>query len=64
MTKAFLRQHRNRVAKNTAERCKCEKYDKKGDGSKRIIMNRYGQALRDPEEFNPHSEGYTPFGDE
>ncbi|MFH1641504.1 MAG: hypothetical protein ABIC04_01240 [Nanoarchaeota archaeon] len=27
-------------------------------------FNKFGQALRGPEEFNPHSEGYTPFGDE
>jgi len=26
--------------------------------------NRSGQQLRDPEEYNPHSDGYTPFGDE
>jgi hypothetical protein len=26
--------------------------------------NNSGQRLRDPEEYNPHSEGYTPFGDE
>jgi hypothetical protein len=26
--------------------------------------NRSGQAMRDPEEYNPHSDGYTPFGDE
>lgn len=26
--------------------------------------NRSGQLLRDPEEYNPYSEGYTPFGDE
>lgn len=23
-----------------------------------------GQILRDPEEYDPYSEGYTPFGDE
>lgn len=27
-------------------------------------FNHQGQALRDPSEYNPHSEGYTPFGDE
>ena len=26
--------------------------------------NNYGQELRNPEEYNPYSEGYTPFGDE
>jgi hypothetical protein len=26
--------------------------------------NRSGSRLRSPEEYNPHSEGYTPFGDE
>ena len=26
--------------------------------------NHSGQQLRDPEEYNPNSEGYTPFGDE
>ena len=33
------------------------------DGAGRYF-NRSGQLLRDPDEFNPHSEGYTPFGDE
>lgn len=28
------------------------------------FYNRSGQELRDPEEYNPYSEGYTPFGDE
>lgn len=28
------------------------------------FFNRYGQRLRDPEEYNLYSEGYTPFGDE
>jgi hypothetical protein len=26
--------------------------------------NASGQELRDMEEYNPRSEGYTPFGDE
>jgi hypothetical protein len=26
--------------------------------------NAYGDELRDPEEYNPRGEGYTPFGDE
>lgn len=26
--------------------------------------NSSGSTLRDPEEYNPYSEGYTPFGDE
>ena len=26
--------------------------------------NSFGQQLRSPSEFNPYSEGYTPFGDE
>lgn len=26
--------------------------------------NRYGQELRDISEYDVHSEGYTPFGDE
>ena len=26
--------------------------------------NASGDQLRDPEEFDPHSEGYTPWGDE
>ncbi len=29
-----------------------------------IWYNRGGQQLRNPEEYNPHSDGYTPFGDE
>lgn len=28
------------------------------------FYNRSGQELRDPEEYNECSEGYTPFGDE
>ncbi len=32
------------------------------DGS--IFYNRSGQRLRSPKEYNPNSEGYTPFGDE
>jgi len=28
------------------------------------FYNLSGQQLRDPEDFNPRSEGYTPFGDE
>ena len=26
--------------------------------------NNFGQLLRDPDEYNQWSEGYTPFGDE
>ena len=29
-----------------------------------FYYNAVGQPLRDPQEYNPHSEGYTPFGDE
>lgn len=28
------------------------------------FYNGYGQELRNPEEYNTSSEGYTPFGDE
>jgi hypothetical protein len=28
------------------------------------FYNKSGQQLRDPEEYNPYSDGYTPFGDE
>jgi hypothetical protein len=28
------------------------------------FYNQSGQRLRSPEEYNTHSEGYTPFGDE
>ncbi|MDR3350726.1 MAG: hypothetical protein LBN98_03630 [Prevotellaceae bacterium] len=28
------------------------------------FYNASGDALRNPEEYNPYSEGYTPFGDE
>jgi hypothetical protein len=27
-------------------------------------LNWSGQQLRDPDEYNKNSEGYTPFGDE
>jgi len=27
-------------------------------------FNEWGQELRDPEEYNVNTEGYTPFGDE
>jgi hypothetical protein len=37
-----------------------EWYDYKED----CYYNRNGSRLRSPEEYNPHSEGYTPFGDE
>ena len=30
----------------------------------RTFYNSTGQELRNPEEYNSHSEGYTPFGDE
>jgi len=71
MTKAFLRQHRNRVAKNTAEHCKglerayyepsgtYEYYDSESD----IYFNKFGQELRSETEYDV-TEGYTPFGDE
>ena len=29
-----------------------------------IYYNRNGNRLRDPSEYNPRNEGYTPFGDE
>jgi len=29
-----------------------------------IYYNRAGDQLRDPEEYDTSSEGYTPFGDE
>lgn len=35
-------------------------YDEEND----VYYNRSGQRLRDPEEYDRHSEGYTPFGDE
>ena len=35
-------------------------YDYEND----VYYNHCGQKLRDPEEYNRHSEGYTPFGDE
>lgn len=35
-------------------------YDEEND----IYYNYGGQQLRNPEEYNRHSEGYTPFGDE
>lgn len=28
------------------------------------FYNHAGQELRDPDEYDPYSEGYTPFGDE
>jgi hypothetical protein len=28
------------------------------------FFNQFGQQLRDPKEYDSHSEGYTPFGDE
>jgi hypothetical protein len=34
-------------------------YDKKNDQ----WYNDFGQELRDPEEYNTSSKGYTPFGD-
>lgn len=37
-----------------------EYYDESTD----TYYNRNGNRLRDPEEYNPYSEGYTPFGDE
>ena len=37
-----------------------ELYDYKSD----TWYNRSGQVLRNPDEYNPNSEGYTPFGDE
>ena len=35
-------------------------YDAEND----LYYNHWGQQLRNPQEYNPHSEGYTPFGDE
>lgn len=29
-----------------------------------VFFNAFGQQLRDPEEYEQSSEGYTPFGDE
>lgn len=37
-----------------------EYYDSENDA----WYNHSGQRLRDPDEYNPLSEGYTPFGDE
>ena len=37
-----------------------EYYDSDTD----TFYNRSGDELRDPEEYNDCSEGYTPFGDE
>jgi hypothetical protein len=37
-----------------------ELYDYKSD----TWYNRSGQVLRSPDEYDPYSEGYTPFGDE
>jgi hypothetical protein len=37
-----------------------ELYDEDTD----TYYNAAGQELRDPKEYNPHNEGYTPFGDE
>jgi hypothetical protein len=34
------------------------------DPETNIFYNRNGQQFRDPNEYNPRSEGYTPFGDE
>lgn len=34
------------------------------DNEEDCYYNRNGSRLRDPEEYNPHSEGYSPFGDE
>lgn len=28
------------------------------------FYNQSGDLLRDPSEYDPYSEGYTPFGDE
>jgi len=35
-------------------------YDSKTD----TYYNKSGQELRNPIEYDPYSEGYTPFGDE
>ena len=58
MTRAFLKQHKNRVAKNT------KKGKDRKQGNVLIVTNRYGQPLRNPAESDKHTEGYTPFGDE
>ncbi len=34
------------------------------DEEKEMFYNIFGQQLRSLEDYNPHSEGYTPFGDE
>lgn len=34
------------------------------DESTNTYYNRSGSVLRDPSEYDQHSEGYTPFGDE
>ena len=34
------------------------------DSKTATYYNNSGQELRDPEEYNQYSEGYTPFGDE
>ncbi len=43
-------------------------YDRSYPGGAWVVddcyYNRFGQQLRDPEEYNTNSEGYTPFGDE
>lgn len=34
------------------------------DADNDVYYNEFGQQLRDPSEYDTHSEGYTPFGDE
>lgn len=34
------------------------------DATTDTYYNRSGAVLRDPSEYDTHSEGYTPFGDE
>lgn len=34
------------------------------DAATDTYYNSFGQELRDPAEYDQHSEGYTPFGDE
>ncbi len=34
------------------------------DTDTQTYENQFGQQLRNPEQYNSSSEGYTPFGDE
>ena len=49
------------VSKNYPEKLRRIKfYDEETD----MYFNEAGDPLRNPEEYDPYSEGYTPFGDE